>query len=287
MRILRGGSLGARSCLTVGSFLDAAHTEVILTNSHAHRWVRLYFRPRTPTQYHIEGIRKDEECAGGVTAHAPMLVMFVFDAKSVLCRKGTHVSNMNMQRSEVTYDASDELLRSGIPFAKVYHDSSLGGDYSIIHHRCAEILAEHPLELDHLSWIYCRSTAERDTLLYSMGNSAAAKWVERVVVSDDLRVFLKEFPFTEEVTLQSDGLRFQFNPRRRGSGNIAVKIKVTDAKGNKTIEYEHGNVPPMPTPPSTKYFINQKIRPGLYRVTMNIDGHIAYDNIILVGDDLF
>ncbi len=65
--------------------VDNASAEIIGQTRPEHlEFVRLYFRPRTPTQYRNEGIRP-----GGrreLSAHCPVPVYFCFDALGVLSR---------------------------------------------------------------------------------------------------------------------------------------------------------------------------------------------------------
>ncbi len=84
VKILTDGNLRSREDPENMKDKDVAAPGVIVARTHAHNSARLYFRPRTPTQYHIEGIRKSGECSYGNDAHAPVLVMMVFDSRSVL-----------------------------------------------------------------------------------------------------------------------------------------------------------------------------------------------------------
>lgn len=125
---------------------DVAAGGVIDNRNYAHSLVRLYFRPRTPTQYHIEGIRKDGEFKYGESTHAPVLVMFVLDARRVLTRKGVEFGDRNMQLASACPGDTLEYFEN-IPFNKVYHEGNTGGDVSISQHRCAEVLVQSPLPL--------------------------------------------------------------------------------------------------------------------------------------------
>lgn len=140
--ILSEGVLRARADPEIEMARDIAGEGVIDIRLDAHQFVRLYFRPRTPTQFHIEGIRKAHECEFGF--QAPILVMFVLDARPILTRAGTLFSNENMQRHSAQVGDTLEFF-STIPWDKVYHEGGLGGDHSIIGHRCAEVLAATPL----------------------------------------------------------------------------------------------------------------------------------------------
>jgi hypothetical protein len=93
--ILRSGRLLSRLDSEGVRAVDIAPTGLIDHRTRAHQFARLYFRPRTPTQYHIEGIRKPSEYYQG--KHAPILAMFVFDASHVLALPGVRFSDGNMQ----------------------------------------------------------------------------------------------------------------------------------------------------------------------------------------------
>ena len=63
-------------------------------------------------------------------------------------------------------DGSYEFLTS-IDFGEVYHDGPIPPDRrEIINARHAEVVKKHSLTLEYLRHIVCRSSAERDTLLY-------------------------------------------------------------------------------------------------------------------------
>jgi hypothetical protein len=70
-KILKTGQLLSRVHSTPHRALDVAGVSVIQNRNRAHQFGRLHFRPRTPTQYHIEieGIRKAGEYYD--QAHAP------------------------------------------------------------------------------------------------------------------------------------------------------------------------------------------------------------------------
>ena len=188
--ILRAGTLLARSAVGLGNFVDVAPAEIIAARSGAQTFARLYFRPRTPTQYHIEGIRKASELYRD--RHAPVLVSFVFRATSVLCNRGTGFSDGNMQ-SGVADVGNDDAFFGSIPFAKVYHEGPFVPESieaaGIIHARCAETLVPSPLALaGNLQAVLCRSTAERQTLLH-MAGPLSQELISRIRVFKELGIF--------------------------------------------------------------------------------------------------
>lgn len=258
---------------------------MIDARNHAHNRVRLYFRPKTPTQWHIEGIRKAGECNYGEATHAAVLVMFALDAKTILTRPDILFSNQNMQLAN-TEPGSDEAYFSKIPFLKVFSEGGTGGDRSITDARCAEVLPSSPLDLHtYLRAIYLRSEPERDTLLHLLGDSRA-KWENLCHVSDALKVFQKDYAFVQIIRLTNDGVIFRLNPRRDHK-NISVKINVWDANGKNVINFFNSDHKPQPNPPASNWIWRQKLADGLYRVQVKLEDNRAYQGEIILGDTLF
>lgn len=221
--IVKDGHLRSRQDPKRVRLQDVAAGGVIDNRREAHDYVRLYFRPRNPTQFYIEGIRKDSDCEKyGVNAHAPILVMLVLDAKSVLTRPDVQFSDQNMQNGSAVL-GRDEQFFSSIPFNSVYHEGGINGDFSIIAHRCAEVLTSSPLPLDEaLTGIWFRSEPERDTFLYKL-EDAASKWHGICSVSEEIKVFDKRFAFVSDISLSTQGVSFRLNHRSDGK-NISMAI---------------------------------------------------------------
>ena len=255
---------------------------VIDSRDDAHHYVRLYFRPKTPTQFHIEGVRKKAECQE-YGFQAPVLIMFIFDARKVLSRDGTQFSAENMQKLGTPYSGDSKFFQE-IPFDKVYHDGGLNGDRSIIAHRCAEVLAISPLELDGtIQWIYCRSDAERDTLIYKLGENAPA-WQNRIKVSNDIRVFNRIFCYVEHVHLSREGVIVEFHPRNDGK-NIDVEIVAKDKDGRNVAYFKKNDFSAYPKN-GKRWRIGADLRDGIYNVTVYLEGEESYSADLVLGDAL-
>lgn len=284
VEILKSMQLASRRDLAGVNQVDAAAQDVIAAREDAHRFGRLYFRPRTPTQFHCEGIRKIEELYHG--AHSPVLIMLVLDAKEVLTSKGVQFSDMNMQSPSADFGDTDEFF-ANIRFDRVYHDSAFGqGEKdAIIKARCAEVLVPSPFNISRaLKHIYCRSTAERDYLLAELAH-ASDRLLPIVQTSDDLRVFHKEYAFAQYVRLQKDGLVFSLNARK-DRRDIDVQIQVRDAQGNIVTRY--GPINMKATPPSGgNWIINQNFLPGEYYIEILLDAQLAYRAKQIIGGTPF
>lgn len=284
LAILREGMLRSRNDGNNTHPRDVAAPGVIDNETAAHGHVRMYFRPKTPTQYPIEGIRKAGECKYGDKTHAPVLVMLALDAKAVLCRPDVRFSARNMQLSGTpTYDT--EAAFSAIPFIKVFSEGGTGGDRSITDARCAEVLTNSPLPLaDALLEIYFRSEPERDTVLHLLG-ADAAPWIGRCYVSDALKVFEKDYAFVQEVALTPRGVVFAFNARRDRKA-LAVKIEVFDSAGEKAVDFYNSALAARP-PDGGKWIFAGELGADIYLVRIRIDDQLAYESRVPLGDVVF
>lgn len=282
--ILRGGQLRSRNDPGNNQPIDVAAPGVIDARQEAHDFVRMYFRPCTPTQYHIEGIRKVGECRYGDQSHAPILIMFVLNAEAILTRPGTQFSDRNMQMGAAEYSDTPEYFAK-IPFGKVYHLGGTNHDPTIIQHRCAEVLAVSPMPLNEtLQWIYCRSTAERETLLFQLRGSPI-DWSQRIIVSDDLKVFQREYAFVEIARITNTGITFQLNPRN-DNRKVSIEINLWDRLGGLVASFINPDFAPRP-PNALQWHYARNLVPGQYRLQISLEGNMAYLNDLTLDDPLF
>ncbi len=162
--------------------VDNASPEIIQQTRPAHlKYARLYFRPRTPTQYRNEGIRPlGQRELGG--AHCPIPVYFCFEAWAVLAQDNTEFSNGNMGSPRASHSGERDFFLS-IPFHLVFHHRWFKPEErdDIIFRRNAEVLVPDRLPLDPtLKFIVCRSTAERHTLLTLLPADLRRQWAPRI-----------------------------------------------------------------------------------------------------------
>jgi hypothetical protein len=281
--ILSQGRLLSRIDSTAHRKIDIAGTSVIQNRGRAHQFGRLYFRPRTPTQWSVEGIRKPEAYWNGDrNAHAPTLAMFVFDARKILVQEGVRFSNGNMQSGDAQDGDHDEFF-DAIDFAKVYHEGWHDHDSSITFSRCAEVLVPSPMAIvPCLTAIVCRSVAERLFLLDEMGTSAARRWSKFIHVSDDLNVFEKKYIFVDTVSIQNIGVQFKLHP----AGPPAhVCVEIWDDGGRLITSVERKDTPPV-APKGGNWLVRAKLSDGCYRVRITIERCRAFDAELLLGDGL-
>lgn len=255
--------------------IEAAALDIVNNSDRAHEFVRMYFRPRTPTQYHIEGIRKQAEFYHG--AHAPTLGMLIFHAERILRAPGVQFSNCNMQRDEVEVGDSDQFFTEQIDFRRVYHHGSHGGDPEITACRCAEVLMPSPMVIDDsLEQVCCRSEAEREMLLHLLTDEAKSRWAAQIKVSDDLAVFDKRYAYAELVHLSNEGVVGQFAARNDGK-NVAIELQCNElGSGTRVVDFRNADMSLVPTNGARRWIFGGEIKPGVYEVIIKIDGCTAY-----------
>lgn len=279
VEILKSGVLLSRDEAAGLIARDIAPAEIIANRAAAHDSVRLYFRPKSPTQYRIEGIRKPNELYQGY--HAPVLVIMVFQAEHILTQPNVEFSDGNMQSHEtVTGDTDAEF--QAIPFDQVYHEgvfdpqSERGED--IRRRRCAEVLLPSPLRLPgNLQGVLCRSPAERATLIYLLGESAH-QWLGRIRVFAESGLFESRWAYMNTVDGGPNGIAFTIHPRQDGQ-TVSTTMHVWDDNGDQI--YGFG---PKELDPAIKWKTRQSLDPGKYLVQFELEGCLAYKATFVIDE---
>ncbi len=218
-----------------------------------------------------------------VAIHAPILVMFALDARSILSLPLVRFSDINMQVDAANDGDNDEFFAT-IDFEKVYHEGPWI-DPSIKDHRGAEVLCPSPLAInDHLRWIICRSEAERQTLIWHTG-PAIRPYRDRIRTSDDLRVFEKTFAFADRVSASNEGVIFRLNPRKDGQ-RLKVQVLVTNQQDQARLDVTYPELAAF-SDTGASWIARRRLADGFYPVSVFIDDHLAYRNDHYVGEVLF
>lgn len=226
--ILRDGKITSRARLerSGSRFVDIASPEVIDgTDLHIKEYVRLYFRPRTPTQFRMEGIRPKSEI--WKNCHCPVPVFFLFDSLSILTRDDSKFSEVNLAmfgRTPSLVSTAAELRE--FDFEKIFHVGRFSQDSKgdIISRRNAEIVVPDELELSSLKFIYCRTPAEKETLIHLLTDKVRALWSPKIVVATSADLFIRDRAFVETVDLHSKGINIDFSPEANPAGPFDLKV---------------------------------------------------------------
>lgn len=279
VQVIQSQQLLARGDAKQIEHLDIAAPNVVSSRTDAHAFARLYFRPLNPTQYSVEGIRKEADLydKSNPQIHAPVLIMFLFSAGSILSMPGTKFSKGNMQGLSTDYGNTFDFFES-IPFEHVFHEGafqvgSIEGQ-KILKARCAEVLTDSPLQLEnHLCGVRCRSEAEKQTFLYLCGDKISPDLKSKIKVFSEVGLFQSRYTYVKNVDLSSQGLKFTLNPRF-DSKEVAVSLEISTSNGTKICSVKTTTIDPAKTQRLT-----MKIPDGSYLVTIWLEAHLAYKAI--------
>lgn len=199
----------------------------VLTNTQpkAKDFVRFYYAPLTPTQYRNEGIQPLADREDG---HCPMPVFFAFDAYDMMTRDDAYFSDGNMCYANTHYgpELNDFLA---INFENVFHRSWLSPEDrdEIVRARNAEFLIPERLDIKtaKLSWIGCRSIAERQTLLSLLGDEVGQSISNliRIPTSD---FFERDRIFIEAVNYWDGIFAVSFNSFTKYKSPVIFSVKI-------------------------------------------------------------
>ena len=231
--IFATGNLYSRQMATELGLMvnDNASQQVIRNTPNDHKsYARMYFRPKTPTHYLSEGFRpKQELVKDEYHAHCPMPIFFLFNAYEVLAAVSTEFSDGNMARHRVVFGKTQKVFNS-IPFEQVFHsggydkESFLNQD--ITFHRQAEVLVpEHLPIVPSLKRVYCRSGAERQTLLYNLNPEVRANWESKIKICRFPQLFERKATYVESVKIIGESLGFVFNPDSKCPGPFEARLE--------------------------------------------------------------
>ena len=252
---------------------NASHDVIAYTNEYWLNHARLYFRPRTPTQYRNEGIRPSGQQA--LDAHCPVPVYLMFNSFAVLSRSDSLFSDGSLASARVrVFDKASNL--ESIPFESIYHDGRFEPHErdSIVFHRHAEVIVPTGLDLNALYLIVCRSQAEYETLLHLLPSPTRIRWGAKIGIAPGLNLFEKKWTFVERVEKNSSSIVFYFNRDSLTPGPFRIQCIIIDTRTLRQLDSFD-----LPS-----YSINQPLSLNLqtlgfptdYYVRLWIDGNLAY-----------
>jgi hypothetical protein len=236
--------------------------------------VRLYFRPQTPTQFYAEGIRSKATLAVSKfpDAHCPVPVFFLFDSAQILIRADCRFSdgNLGSARAQILSTAA-ELEQ--LPWPKIYHTGwySKSENVDISFRRCAEVIIPRRLDLNALRYIYCRSEAERETLLHLLPQRLRKKYQDKVVATTRSFLFFRRQTFIETARLSSKAVHLQFSPETESPGPFFLLVELETATDQLYMGVEDFQLGP-------NYKKVIRLPATSYTIHLYLDDHLAYAN---------
>ncbi|BCC57934.1 TPA: DUF4433 domain-containing protein [Bacillus cereus] len=263
---------------------DNASSNVIDGTEEKYKdYVRFYFRPLTPTQYHNEGIRAKNEITN-LDAHNPVPIFLLFDT-AILDEPNVFFSYESLaSRHHVSlYHGFEKLAEA--PFHYIYHNEStfnLDGP-QIRKHRQAEVVIKDQCNLKYLQKIVCRTKAEADTLKSLLNVTAFNKYNNKICffnqgtfdTRDVTTMFYDDYLQVLDVQQSKSNLIVKFNKVDKHSRD--VDIKWFSKEGKKICEfvkkdYAHN---------SNRLNITMGdflISHDLVKVILKLDGRLIYFN---------
>lgn len=197
-------------------------------------FVRLYHRPKTPTQYHNEGLRSTSNLSH-LKAHCPFPVFFLFNSEAILSKNDTIFTGKSLAlREDIDYYSTPEEYEQ-LPFDKIFHEGSFLPDQKddIIQHRHAEILIPKELIIDdYLEFILVRSLNEKNTLLNQLSHVSREKYQSLIRIDRQSNFFFGYWTYIDELLLRSDYLSIKVNVGL-GKPTFDLTIEITNLRTMK------------------------------------------------------
>jgi hypothetical protein len=273
--ILNGGVLYSRAEAVRRGLMvtDNASQSVIGHTGNAWKeFVRLYFRPRTPTQIHNEGIRPLG--ARSLESNCPVPVFLLFDSVDALTRSETQFSEYTLAKYGGHAQGSAAAFTK-LAFSKIYHNTWFAPDErdEIIGCRHAEVIVPGCLDLSALKYVWCRSQAEKSTLLHLLGPESKRRWADKVFQGKKYDLFFARWTFIETADLSSSNMVFLFNPSTETPGPFSLRVNVSVPDLSSPLVYEDRGF-------MAKGKLSLRFRQtcSRYTVTLTLDGSLAYKN---------
>ena len=234
------------------------------------KFVRLYFRPRTPGLFRSEGFRPTERTHDN---YCPIPVYLLFDFEAVICHPDSRFSEGDPTRTKKTYKTPSYFR--DLPFDLIYHDSWFMPDErdEIMRSREAQVIVPDQMGLESLQFIWVRSTAEYETLQSLMRGDVWRKWRDKITTRTDFQLFNQKWVYVDDVHMSESEIRFRFNPCTKSEDAGPYHLQLTIMK-EESIVYQWDN-------DSFKFDSNDLMlmlpeAQREYHVTLQIDGELAY-----------
>lgn len=267
---------------------DSASSQIISrTRTTLTDNVRLYFRPRTPTTYYMEGFKPLNRLFQG--AHCPVPVYFLFDMREIITLNNTRFSNGNLaRRKHNIFNSTDEFTQ--LPFSDIYSDGPYHYETQERHdeiknRRQAEVIYPKSISLDYLKYIGCRSEAEYDTLRNLLSPVVWKQWQSKIAISkykrlsDEERLFNEEWLYIEDVILTKKNISIQFKRpiKREDFGPFKIRVDIKNLSTNRSYPFEREYSDIVSELPDGKLGLDLSgIHISAYDVEISINDKLAY-----------
>ncbi|SFC10290.1 protein of unknown function [Alkalibacterium subtropicum] len=269
---------------------DNASQKVIdQTNPEYKDYVRFYFRPKSPTQYHNEGFKTREQLEiSELGAQCAVPVFLLLDIRKLLSQPECLFTETSLAGSGPVslYSTPEEFKK--LPFDKIYHDRALSHDEkrSIIGHRHAEIIVPNSLPLDeYLMKIVVRTPAEKETLLALMSEDLREKYEKYVQIDTSNVIFFSRWTYFHTAQLKSEYMRFDLRISQQYLNNskpVQFDLEAELGEADGTVKKQTI----MDWTAKSVLTIPFKEPRDKYDITLKFDNHLMYKGRFQAEDDL-
>jgi hypothetical protein len=151
-------------------------------------------------------------------------VMLVFDLERVLTSAGAFFLPSNFAHAGAHPLDGDNAFAQ-LPFAKIYHDSSLPTSPSaraeILDARMAEVVFDRPLPLDLLSAVVCRTSHELEMLKTFIPAGTAQR---HMVVEQNGSIFMRREIYVDEIYTKDGNIYLSLTNWSGGDPKVTYRL---------------------------------------------------------------
>ena len=276
---------------------NASHAVIEATNHDNKCYGRLYFRPLTPTQYHNEGYKPEEIRDSTINANCPVPVFLCLSANATLSLDGTLFAEKGLAGNRHNIRAGVDEFKK-LNFKKIYHDGWYTPDNADIkEYRHSEVIHENGFPVEPLlRGLLCRSEAERETLLFLLGQYSMRlynTYKNRIIYNPKYRCFYNNGIFVKAVSVLENKLRVEFNDpelRKKTQSSIDIGVQIdlsyrrydgtvlTATTGKATLDYCSVR--------SCEMNFLDDIDADFVRIKILIDENVMYENEICMDEEI-
>lgn len=232
------------------------------------KYVRFYFRPRTPDLYRTEGFRP----APQEGEYRPIPAYLLFDMDALICHPQSCFSDGDPSKTGKTYKTPSHFAE--LPFEQIYHDSWFMPDEreEIMRCREAQVLVPDRLGLEALQRIWLRSAAEYDTLRALLPSEVWRRWRDKVTHRADYQLFNRKWVYVETVDYVGSRALIRFNPCAAPAdcGPFILTARITGESGQVVMVEQREFMA------KGDYRLELPAGFGPYQLEIRLDGDLAY-----------
>ncbi|WP_342415607.1 DarT ssDNA thymidine ADP-ribosyltransferase family protein [Paenibacillus sp. FSL R10-2782] len=284
-KILSYGKLLSRDRITLIGDMENENASPEVINNTVSKWkkyVRFYFRPRTPTQFNNEGFRPiNERLLGG--AHCPMPIFFIFHSLPLIALEDSQFSYGSLaSHGTETYNTIEKFKE--MPFASIYHEGSYDphSQNYIKYHRHAELIIPDDCDLEYLYGIVCRSHAEKETFLHHLDAPTAKIWEKLISVDTSGKLFYSHWTYIDRAVLSTERIIFYLNKGNRVKGVFEYHLDILEHQSGKHYYSSKEGYSPKDI---LSFDLKNLKNSNDYTVTLRLDGDLAYSNVYKSKED--